>query len=699
MINRVNSDFEKMKISRKLPWTIGAAAVLPMLAVLLVLLCYQRHVQNTLIDEGMRKVAAAVYDQCKAQAETIDKYLDTGLRFTRLAVQRAGGAHEAGEAVSWTATNQFNGEAQEIHLPKFMLGGQWLGKATGFSENVPVVDEVTAKTGSVCTIFQRMNGSGDMLRVATTVKAKNGSRAVGTFIPSVTNGTKNAVIASILAGKTYSGRAFVVDAWYYVKYDPLTDPSGKVIGMSFVGERESELKTLREYIMAQHIGKAGYIFVLQGKGENKGQYIISKNGERDGENIWQAKDAKGRFFAQKMIMATVAAGDGKTVKGAVYSWKNNGEDSKRDKIAYTVYYQPWDWVIGAGTYTKEASQVAGAGIAALRNAIIFIILLGILTSAAAVYKGTAIARSISSPLEASAAHINVIARGDFSKPVDGVLLQRTDEIGDISRALDSLNKGVGSLILQVKLSADQLSSATGQIAASADQIASGAQQQSASFEELSGSVKSNACNSGEADKMAQETKREAGKTGVEMQHMMESISGIEKSSKQMSNAVALITSIASQTNMLALNAAIEAARAGEHGAGFTVVAEEVKRLAMKSAAAAREIAALIKSSLSQVESGVMISRQAGEDINKMVMNINSVSEQIQNISGATRRQTEAMSRNSSVTEANASTAEELSAAANELTSHTESLKKLVSRFTIENERAPAARKRRECATV
>ena len=316
---------DKMKISKKLPWMISAAAIVPMLIVLLLLVFYQHRVQNTLIDEGMQKLAMTVYDQCKTQAETIDKYLDMSLRFARMSVQRAGGTREAADTVSWTAKNQFTGEEREMRMPKFMIGGQWLGKATTFAESVPVVDEVTAKTGVVCTIFQRMNESGDMLRVATTVKAKNGNRAVGTYIPASTNGAANAVVSTILSGKPYVGRAFVVDGWYYVKYDPLLNPAGHVIGMNFVGVKEAELKTLREHILAQRIGHDGYIFVLQGQGENKGQYILSKDGARDGENIWQAKDSGGGLFIQDMVVNTLSAGDGKVVKSKPYPWKDSAD--------------------------------------------------------------------------------------------------------------------------------------------------------------------------------------------------------------------------------------------------------------------------------------------------------------------------------------------------------------------------------------
>jgi len=233
---------------------------------------------------------------------------------------------------------------------------------------------------------------------------------------------------------------------------------------------------------------------------------------------------------------------------------------------------------------------------------------------------------------------------------------------------------------QVKGSVEQILSASSEVASGSQQIADGAQQQSASFEELSSSVQANAENVRNANGIAQDVVKKAQTAGQAMDNTVEAIGSIEKGSKQMADAVELITDIADQTNLLALNAAIEAARAGEHGKGFAVVADEVRLLAERSATSAKEIQNLIKDNLKQVENGVHISKEAGEQTKMIIDNIKKIADQLQQVANATQEQAAAMEQNTSITESNASAAEELAASAEEMTSQAESLRDIVAQF-------------------
>ena len=271
--------------------------------------------------------------------------------------------------------------------------------------------------------------------------------------------------------------------------------------------------------------------------------------------------------------------------------------------------------------------------------------------------------------------INAVARcvvvagamtdGDLTRRMN---IDRKDELGKLSSSMDKLAERLGSIIMSIRKTSDQLSEATTEVSSASQKIADGAQQQSASFEQLTSSVQSNADNVKKANHISQGMLGEAQKAGQAMENNVEAMTGIEKGSKQMAEAIELITDIADQTNLLALNAAIEAARAGEHGKGFAVVADEVRQLAERSATSAKEIQGLIKENLKQVENGVVVSKDAGHIVKGMAENIKMIADELMAVTNATQEQAAAMEQNASITESNASAAEELAHSAKQMSS-------------------------------
>jgi signal transduction histidine kinase len=364
---------------------IISMAVLPIIVTTVVILIIALSQKRALddffvreIDEQTRneacKVAQDVYLMCRSAQESVQKTVDANLRVAEDVLNNTGEVIFGRENVAWTAVNQFSHETREVSLPRMLIGGRWLGKNHDPRVKSPVVDEVQRLVGGTATIFQRMNAAGDMLRVATNVANLDGSRAIGTYIPAVDpDGKPNPVVAALLRGVPFHGRAFVVNAWYITAYQPIWDErKERVVGALYVGVKQENLESLRKGIMDIVVGKSGYVFVIGGSGEQRGRYIISRNGERDGENLLASVDANSHSFAQTVIAKALALksgvrGDEIGVAFERYLWKNPGESYPRTKTAAIAYFEPWDWVIGAGYYDSDFADSRSRMAAALNR--------------------------------------------------------------------------------------------------------------------------------------------------------------------------------------------------------------------------------------------------------------------------------------------------------------------------------------------
>jgi PAS domain S-box-containing protein len=292
-----------------------------------------------------------------------------------------------------------------------------------------------------------LDEKGDMVCVATTVQTTTGKRAIGTYIPAVNpDGTNNPVISAILAGKTYHGRAYVVNAWYLTAYEPLIDSTGNLVGMLYVGIKQKAVEArVRQAILQTKVGKTGYVYVLEGGGQNRGRYVISYKGERDGEDIWSSRDSDGHYVIREIIhnAKTLKPGEMTTVR---YRWQNQGETEPRRKIARIAYYEPWDWVIGAGVYEDELQaystlledgrlrMIRGMGLAG----ILITILVGMI--------GIFITWRIMRPVRQMTRVAEKIIGGDLNQVVD---VKSHDEIGVLARTFnlmtDKINQSMDSL--------------------------------------------------------------------------------------------------------------------------------------------------------------------------------------------------------------------------------------------------------------
>jgi len=231
--------------------------------------------------------------------------------------------------------------------------------ASGQKRNVAILGEALRRfTGGEVTILQRVNEKGDHLAAYCSISGVESAADPSSLVPArIGTGEKEACLEKLDQGKTVLRPEFIDGTLQLSYYYPIFADQ-KNIATLVVRVKDPDLERLRNDIIDLNIGQSGYVYALKGTGARRGQYQISFNGERDGENIWNARDASGRPFIQSMINEALALKrnpDRISVPIAFerYPWENPGDLQPRYKTAAVVYFEPWDWVLGAGYYEDE----------------------------------------------------------------------------------------------------------------------------------------------------------------------------------------------------------------------------------------------------------------------------------------------------------------------------------------------------------
>lgn len=307
-------------------------------------------------------------------------------------------------------------------------------------------------------------------------------------------------------------------------------------------------------------------------------------------------------------------------------------------------------------------------------------------------------RSITGPINQAVAVSRAVAAGDLNVQFEAhgksetaqLLIALKQMVGSLSQVVSSVRFGSEG----VATAGAQIAQGNNDLSARTEQQASALQQTAASMEELSSTVTQNADSARSANQLALNASTVAEKGGAMVAQVVDTMKGINDSSRKISDIISVIDGIAFQTNILALNAAVEAARAGDQGRGFAVVASEVRSLAGRSAEAAKEIKMLINASVERVEQGTTQVDEAGVTMSEVVSAIKRVTDLMGEISAASREQSEgvnqvgeAVVQMDQVTQQNAALVEEMAAAASSLEQQARELVSTVSVFKLEGAEA------------
>ena len=469
-----------------------------------------------------------------------------------------------------------------------------------------------------------------------------------------------------------------------------------------------------------------------------GKCAVHMNSQYEGTQRYDAKDEKGTYYIRNLIAAGNKADGG----FSDFYFTKPGQEGVFLKRAYTKKFAPYDWYISTGNYqidinalTQQYSREKLFALIRLIGSSIFIFAVGIFL----MYR---MANSITRPLTKVTERLQLLSEGDLRTPVpsvnthdetsilasatkktvnnlhdvidnittqlglmsEGDFRHRIDMeyVGDMQPIKESIHKISNSLsdtLSQISQSAEQVAAGSAEVSDGAQVLAQGTAEQanavevlSASANEISEQVKQNAEHAAKASHMSHEAADQVEKGKVQMQQMIKAMSDISDSSKQIGKIIHAIDDIAFQTNILALNAAVEAARAGAAGKGFSVVADEVRNLATKSAEAAKSTAQLIEQSIHTVETGTAIADATAQSLLSIVQSTEQSADLIRQISQASNQQansigqiTQGVEQISSVIQTNSATAQESAAASEELSSHAQIMNDLIRQFQLKGD--------------
>lgn len=583
------------------------------------------------IEKNLSQQSLTMHQEVKAVYDIAQSRVTSDLNVARIVLNSKGQVYiDSTQNTTLSITDQSTKKSVTKTIPRmgirtFMIDSPLLN-------NTEIVDSIQQTVGGTATIFQVIPEG--MLRISTNVMKKDKTRAVGTYIPE-----SSPVYKTVMNGKTFQGRAFVVNEWYLTAYEPIKDNSGDIIGALFVGVAESVFQNvLKKNLASLKFGESGYAFILN----KKGDYILSFKNKRNNENIWDTKDTDGKYFIREMVKKGTALKQGKTAT-TYYPWKNTGEDNPRMKLAAYSYFPEWDWLIAASAYQSDFLKP----LTTLRMIIINICIISLLVGSISAY---IFSRQITNP---------------------------------IHTIINQLNHSSS----QISVSSEQLTTSGRTLSQGASQQAASLEASAASLEEISSLIKNNAENADQARDIMTSMTKTIQNVDTHMNNMAGAIDTISESSEETGKIIKTIDEIAFQTNLLALNAAVEAARAGEAGKGFAVVAEEVRSLAQRSAEAAKNTAELIQKTIDAVENGKNITSLTRNAFKENMEISTKVSSMVQDISVSSNEQAngieqvnQAVSDMDSITQKNASTSEEAASAADELNAQSEDMLNIVNKL-------------------
>lgn len=485
----------------------------------------------------------------------------------------------------------------EKKVPELMFGSR--AQANSYE----LVDSVVAIGGGTATLF--VKSADEFVRVSTNVKRDNGSRAIGTILDP-----KGRAIAAIRDGRTFFGVVDILGNPYITGYAPIRDAKGETVGIWYVGYK-ADLSVVKETVEKARLLQSGFVSIVDGKGA--------------------VRFRSGHVSDEQVLTHSKDAGNWRIVRRE---------------------FAPWGFTVLAAYPIAEADAVS-------RERMINIIIAGVLACAILIaMMSVLLQRHVLKPLggepSAAADAASRIAAGDLASEIS----IRSDDTQSMMAAIARMRTSLRGIVAAILDGAAALNTAAENLVAMSDQVSEGVGQQNdatasiaATLEQITVSIRhvadsANLANemANTAGKLSDEGSRSVGDAVKAMQASAESVNQsaavidrLGDASRKITAIVNVIKDIADQTNLLALNAAIEAARAGEAGRGFAVVADEVRKLAERTALSTQEITTMISDIQSSTNLAISGIEDGAERVNGSVARATVAGESMRSINEATER--------------------------------------------------------------
>ncbi len=526
-----------------------------------------------LANKDLNRVVLSVASACKLY----NGYLSQAVSGASTVLNRTGPVHfDASESITWQAKNQFTAKTTPVNLPLMMVGETALRPVVDPGKPAPVVDEVEALYHFSSTVFQRMNPQGDMLRVSTTVKKADGTRAIGTYIPAIgPDGKPNVVLSTVLQGKTYLGRAFVVNAWYMAAYQPIKDASGSVIGVIYTGIPEAQVRDkILDFKNTSDVSGSSDVFIVHTAGKEHGLFVFANDAKLSGQPAWDYRDARGGLFVQDVCKSALNSKGG--IAETSYWTPATKEKPAQKMLVRSLYFPDWDWVIAV----QEPEQEFVATPARIRN--IFLVsnflplLMVIAATAGAIFIWDRLARGM------------------------------TEQVAKVMKKLEKSSRQVTKVVEKISGSADSVGDAAEELSRTTQSQASSVEETATTTSSIANTAKKNSETAETMLTLAKNSESMVAQAKTVMGQVNGAMESILSTNDEAMSIIDTINEISFATNIVALNASVEAARAGEAGRTFVFIADEVRDLAKKVSAAVQETRQIITRSREQLDSGTRL---------------------------------------------------------------------------------------------